>query len=170
MFLLFLTIKWRVAKEINLICGAVCINKSGNSVYPFWLFELFKRLFVCILFISSDVMFCKHWNWIVAQFQDSNIKKTAVFLQLYCRLLDVVFCILKWKQRLDVKVVQEGKEKNLDVPCLVLCACSDCAPVLLIFNGKWLRFSTKPLELGNKNPSSWSASLTPKQSDVVIKR
>ncbi len=26
------------------------------------------------------------------------------------------------------------------------------APVLLIFNGKWLRFLSKPLELGDKNP------------------
>lgn len=33
------------------------------------------------------------------------------------------------------------------VLCELFCACSDCAAVLLIFNGKWLRFLSEPLEL-----------------------
>lgn len=33
------------------------------------------------------------------------------------------------------------------VLCEPFCACSDCAAVLLIFNGKWLRFLSEPLEL-----------------------
>lgn len=35
------------------------------------------------------------------------------------------------------------------VLCELSCACSDCAAVLLIFNGKWLRFLSEPLELAD---------------------
>lgn len=41
-------------------------------------------------------------------------------------------------------------EKALYILGVVHCACSDCPPVVLIFNGKWLRFLSKPLELRNK--------------------
>lgn len=36
------------------------------------------------------------------------------------------------------------------VLCELSCACSDCAAVLLIFNGKWLRFLSEPLELAGR--------------------
>lgn len=39
------------------------------------------------------------------------------------------------------------KKKAPYILGVVLCACSDGAPVVLIFNGKWLRFLSKPLEL-----------------------
>lgn len=58
--------------------------------------------------------------------------------------------------------------QTVAVECLVLCelfcACSDRAAVLLIFNGKWLRFLSEPLELAarstkKKNPRKKEAPL-----------
>lgn len=86
----------------------------------------------------------------MAQFQDNNIQKIR---QDFAALLDAnkLYFVFESKNSVYVKGVQEGKEKNLPIPCLVLCACSHCTRVLLIFNGKWLRFLSKPLELGNEN-------------------
>lgn len=77
-----------------------------------------------------------------------------MLLQLYRRLLDANSCV-----GFEVKAAfwmgfRRGRSSSLLAsPCSPLCACSDCAPVLLIFNGKWLRFLSKPLELGDKNAS-----------------
>lgn len=50
---------------------------------------------------------------------------------------------------------KKGGKKALYILGVVHCACSDCPPVVLIFNGKWLRFLSKPLELRDRKRREW---------------
>lgn len=50
---------------------------------------------------------------------------------------------------------KKGGGEALYILGMVHCACSDCPPVVLIFNGKWLRFLSKPLELRNRKRREW---------------